>query len=97
MSQPAILTPFLSDAEVADICTPLVMPAAQRRYLASLGLLVKSKPNGRPLVARSEIERVLGADRFGRLAQNDPANGPNVVGLQRWAKERKNGAQAQRR
>jgi hypothetical protein len=52
-------TPHLSDAEIADICDPLVSAAAQRRYLASLGLVVRSKPNGRPLVARAEFERVL--------------------------------------
>ncbi|MBA2723038.1 MAG: DUF4224 domain-containing protein [Methylibium sp.] len=50
---------FLSDTEIAEICAPLVMPAAQRRYLTKMGLLVKSKPNGRPLVARGEFERVL--------------------------------------
>ena len=50
---------FLSDTEIAEICAPLVMPAAQRRYLTSLGLLVRAKPNGRPLVARGEFERVL--------------------------------------
>jgi hypothetical protein len=52
-------SPFLTDAEVAEICAPLVMPAAQRRYLKRLGLLVQAKPNGRPLVARGEVERVL--------------------------------------
>ena len=51
--------PFLSDAEIAEICQPLVMPAAQCRHLQRLGLIVKRKPNGRPLVARGEFERVL--------------------------------------
>lgn len=64
------LPPYLTDEEIAGICDPLVMPAAQRRYLARLGLLVQAKPNGRPLVARSEFERVLGAGRFGQQAQN---------------------------
>jgi hypothetical protein len=49
----------LSDAEIADVCTPLVQPAAQVRYLRSIGLEVKLKPNGRPLVARSHFEEVL--------------------------------------
>jgi len=53
------LTPFLTDAEIADICQPLVMPAAQCRYLKRLGLIVNRKPNGRPLVARGEFDRVL--------------------------------------
>lgn len=89
-------TPFLSDAEVAEICAPLTMPAAQVRYLLTLGLLVKRKPNGRPLVARSEIERVLGAERFGR-AQNDTPAGPNVTGLRQWSAGRQHGTQTQRR
>ena len=59
-----IQPPYLTDAEIAEICEPLVMPAAQRRYLAGLGLLVKEKPNGRALVARSEFERVLGSARM---------------------------------
>jgi hypothetical protein len=51
--------PFLSDEEIAEICAPLVMPAYQIKYLAKLGLVVRRKPNGRPLVARGEFERVL--------------------------------------
>ncbi len=50
---------FMSDTEIAEICAPLVTHAAQRRYLTSLGLLVKAKPNGRPLVARGEFERAF--------------------------------------
>lgn len=51
--------PYLTDEEIAEICAPLVNAAAQRRYLERLGLIVKRKPNGRPLVARGEFERVL--------------------------------------
>lgn len=40
------------------------MPSTQRRHLVRLGLHVEQKPNGRPLVARSEYERVLGAARL---------------------------------
>ena len=48
---------FLSDAEVAEICAPLTQPAAQIRYLRrELGLQVKQKPNGKPLVLRSSFE-----------------------------------------
>ena len=71
-------SPYLTDAEIAEICEPLVAPAAQRRYLAKLGMLVQAKPNGRPLVARSEFERVLGAGRFAQQGQNAPTRGqPN--------------------
>ncbi len=59
-SPPKECTPmFLTDTEIGEICSPLVMPAAQRRYLERLGLVVKMKPNGRPLVARGECERVM--------------------------------------
>ena len=55
-------SPWLSDDEVRDLCAPLVQPAAQRRFLAEqLKLYVRSKKNGRPLIARTELERVLGA------------------------------------
>jgi Domain of unknown function (DUF4224) len=90
MSTSPLQTPFLSDAEVIDTCAPLVMPGAQCKYLASLGLLVKRKPNGRPLVARSEVERVLGALRYGP-AQNDRTHGPNIVALREHLEARKNG------
>lgn len=49
-------SPFLTDAEVAEMCEPLTMGAAQCRYLARLGLLVKKKPSGRPLVSRRAYE-----------------------------------------
>lgn len=50
---------YLTDSEIADICAPLISPAAQVRYLIKLGLLVKRKPNGKPLVARKEFERAM--------------------------------------
>lgn len=56
--------PFLSDAELQDLCAGLEQPAAQVRYLKGLGLHVERKPNGRPLLMRSELERVLGAGRM---------------------------------
>jgi len=68
-------TPYLTDDEIASICEPLQMPAAQRRYLASLGLVVKAKPNGRPLVTRAEFDRVL-VGRAAEAEQNAAAQ-PN--------------------
>jgi hypothetical protein len=56
--------PFLSDAELAALCDGLEQPAAQLRYLKRLGLHVERKPSGRPLLMRSELERVLGAGRM---------------------------------
>ena len=89
--------PFLSDEEIASLCQGLQLPGAQCRYLTRLGLLVNRKPNGRPLVARSEFERVLGAGRFGK-AQNDPLTGPNVSNLmEHLAKRKTHGQKAQGR
>ncbi|MET3916213.1 hypothetical protein ABID97_002995 [Variovorax sp. OAS795] len=52
---------FLSDAEIDGICEGLGANshAAKCRRLASLGLRVNRKPNGRPLVVRSHAEAVL--------------------------------------
>jgi hypothetical protein len=89
-------TPHLSDAEIADICDPLVSAAAQRRYLASLGLVVRSKPNGRPLVARAEFERVL----VGRAADAEKVHygpAPDRAALMKVIQGGKRGAQAQGR
>jgi hypothetical protein len=68
--------PFLSDPEISDLCAGLEQPAAQVRYLKGLGLLVSRKPNGRPLLARSEFDRVLGAGRF------TAANAPRSAGAE---------------
>ncbi len=90
--------PFLTDSEIEGLCEGLVLAGAQCRYLAKLGLLVNRKPNGRPLVARSEFERVLGAGRF--QAQNPSSAGPNVASLQAFLSKRKaptHGKAAQRR
>jgi hypothetical protein len=85
--------PYLSQAEIDEICEPLTSHAAQIRYLTREGMLVSRKPGGAPLLLRSELERVKGAGRFGQ-AQNGPAAaGPNVMGLQAWSKGRKSSGQ----
>lgn len=90
-------TPYLSDDEINGICEGLALGGAQCRYLRGLGMLVNRKPNGRPLLARSEFERVLGAGRFGR-AQNDASTGPNVAAFDEYlAKRKPHGKTAQRR
>jgi hypothetical protein len=90
--------PFLSDAEIDGICEPLKRPAAQRKYLSeALKLTVHQKPNGRPLVARSEFERVIGADRFGTYPASDPHNAPNVLGMMAHLANRKHGQKSQGR
>lgn len=62
--------PDLTDAEVDAICDGLTQHAAKCRYLRSLGLRVERRPNGRPLVARSEWERRLAS---GHAPQATPA------------------------
>lgn len=53
-------TPWLADNEVDALCDPLRQNAAKVKYLKGLGLAVREKPNGRPLVLRSNVEDVLG-------------------------------------
>lgn len=50
---------FLTDDEIREMCAPLKASAAQIRYLRTLGLVVNTKPNGRPLVVRSHAEAIL--------------------------------------
>jgi hypothetical protein len=83
------LPPFLTDDEIANICQPLRMPAAQRRHLERLGLLVKIRPDGKPLVGRAEFERVMTAAPAVRPAEESTSTTPNVVGLEQWASKRK--------
>jgi len=64
----------LSDAEIADLCAPLSQPAAQVRYLRTLGLTVSLKPNGRPVVVRGQAEAVL-AGRVAYKANSKPEVG----------------------
>lgn len=88
-------SPYLTDAQIEAICEPLKQPAAQIKALRRMGLLVHRKPNGRPLVARAEFERVMVGGAA--PAQNQPApNGVNVVGLQQWARGRKGGPGGQK-
>lgn len=74
-----MLPPYLTDAEVADMCAGLRQPAAMIRYLRKLGLRVDKKPNGRPLAWRPT--------EAAPKAQNDDA-APNVTALQDWARRR---------
>jgi hypothetical protein len=59
MASMSLAPPYLTDAEITDICHPLTQPAAQVRYLRELGLMVNIKPNGRPLVGRAHFEHAM--------------------------------------
>lgn len=50
----------LTDTEINNICDGYVQSAAKVRYLERLGLLVRKKPNGRPLVNRAHYDAVMG-------------------------------------
>lgn len=91
MAQP----PYLTDDEIAAICMPLVNGAARYRYLTKLGMHAGRKPNGQPLVARSEFERVMGAARMGRVSEMSTVLGDMTSLRERW--RGRNGAQTQRR
>lgn len=62
--------PWLSDAEIDEMCAPLVNRAAQVRFLRSLGLTVHRRPhNGSILLLRAHRDAVLS----GQAAAAQPA------------------------
>lgn len=82
----APLTPWLTDAEVDALCDGLRQNAAKVKYLKTEGLHVREKPNGRPLVLRSNVEEVLGGLNTTRRKRpapppRSPAQ-PDAAGLQ---------------
>lgn len=70
-----MLTPDLTDEEIAGICKPLTQPAAQVRYLKRLGLVVARKPNGKPLVNRRHYDEVRGRAPSASRSADEPAWG----------------------
>lgn len=49
----------LSDQEIDQICDGLTQNAARVRYLRRMGLVVRQKPNGRPLVNRAHYDAAM--------------------------------------
>lgn len=92
------MKPYLSDAEIDEICDPLTQPHAQIRYLRSLGVQVTRKPSGRALVGRAAFDRVMAgspleAANDAQTSTNAPQ--PDHAALQQlFAKQRKHGPQA---
>lgn len=74
-------SPFVSAAHIDAMCDPLTQPAAQIRYLKGLGLNVATRPNGRPLLMKSELERVLGGRQNEAQPQAPGVIAPNITGL----------------
>ena len=56
----------LTDAEIDAICAGLVQNAARVRYLKRMGLVVRQKPNGRPLVNRAHYDAVTSGHAHGK-------------------------------
>ena len=80
------MPPWLTDSEIADLCQGLTQPAAMVRYLRDvLGLEVRTKPNGRPLVIRSHAEAVLSGRKpepgAAAPAVQGPSPAPNRAAL----------------
>ena len=53
------MTPWLSQEEIDDLCMPLIQHAAQIRFIRRLGIVVREKPNGSPLVMRTHFEESM--------------------------------------
>ncbi len=53
------MTPWLSQDEIDDLCSPLKQHAAQIRFIRGLGITVREKPNGAPLVMRTHFEETM--------------------------------------
>lgn len=53
------MTPWLSQPEIDDLCEPLIQHAAQIRFIRQLGITVREKPNGAPLVMRAHFEEKM--------------------------------------
>ncbi len=70
---------WLTAAEIDDLCQGLKRNGDRLAYLKRLGLNVKEKPNGAPLLLRSNVEAVLGGvsstpkgARAGQPAEAEP-------------------------
>lgn len=53
----------LSDLEIDSICAGYTQNAAKVRFLQRMGLRVRQKPNGKPLVNRAHYDMVAVGER----------------------------------
>lgn len=79
-------TPWLSQIEVDDLCEPLKQHAAQVRFIRRLGLAVRTKPNGAPLVMRTHLEEA--ANPAGKHLKHGKTQ-PDRTGLLAWGRKNK--------
>ncbi|WP_425458286.1 DUF4224 domain-containing protein [Collimonas rhizosphaerae] len=52
--------PYLTEAEIREIVAPLRQPAAIVRWFRNSGFDVTVRPNGMPLITRSNFDAVTG-------------------------------------
>lgn len=84
--------PYLTDAEIREIVSPLTQPAAIVRWFRSNGYEVKVRPNGMPLVNRANFDAVSAgaAVKSDAGLSENPSTQPNVQAyLDRIAKHSK--------
>lgn len=60
--------PWYSDQEIDNLCEGLKNNAAKVRHLQAMGLTVKRKPNGRPLLMRQHAELTLSGMKAAQTA-----------------------------
>ena len=65
----------LTDTEIDGICEGLTQNAARVRYLKRMGLVVRKKPNGRPLVNRAHYDAVTSGNTTSKK-KVDPSREP---------------------
>ncbi len=64
----------LTDQEIDQICDGLTQNAARIRYLRRMGLVVRQKPNGRPLVNRAHYDTAMnGSAKIEHHSRRAPA------------------------
>lgn len=61
----------LTDNEIDNICTGQTQNAAKVRHLKRMGLYVRQKPNGRPLVNRRHYDEVTSGEKSA-ITSNQP-------------------------
>jgi hypothetical protein len=78
------LPPWLTDEEIDDLCDGRRQNAARIRFLRSLGLTVRLKPNGKPIVERGHAQDVLAGLPVGKKKAAkvpEAARQPDAAGL----------------
>ena len=59
----------LTDSEIDAICDGLTQNAAKVNFLRKMGLVVRQKPNGRPLVNRAHYDAVTSGQKQSKFSE----------------------------